>query len=138
MSAGTEQRVYSLDGYHVIKLNDSIFYAFWLDYFNSLIIHNYFFPSTRYDFLGFKAINGKLFAVVKQVFITATEATDLQHVKKFLAFNHFAHKRNNDYYNEDLGIISEDLHDENVLSNNGVLFFIDTVFYLTKDFYSNS
>jgi hypothetical protein len=34
-----------------------------------------------------------------------------------------------------MGIILEDLHDENVLTYNGVLFFIDTVFYLTRQFY---
>jgi len=38
--------------------------------------------------------------------------------------------RNNDYFNPKLGIILEDLHDENVLTNNGILYFIDTVFYL--------
>ncbi|WP_373275009.1 putative polyvalent protein kinase domain-containing protein [Parapedobacter tibetensis] len=35
-----------------------------------------------------------------------------------------------------MGIIAEDLHDENVLNNNGVVFFIDTVFFLTPDFSS--
>ena len=29
-----------------------------------------------------------------------------------------------------MGIILEDLHDENVLTNQGALFFIDTIFYL--------
>ncbi len=28
------------------------------------------------------------------------------------------------------GLIIEDLHDENVLTSNGILYFIDTVFYL--------
>ena len=42
----------------------------------------------------------------------------------------------NDYYSPELGIILEDLHDENVLTKNGDLFFIDTVFYLTADFYT--
>ena len=43
-------------------------------------------------------------------------------------------KKYSDYYSKELGIIVEDLHDENVLTNDGVLFFIDTVFYLTKEF----
>ncbi|OAV72304.1 hypothetical protein Barb6_01240 [Bacteroidales bacterium Barb6] len=38
--------------------------------------------------------------------------------------------QNNDYINPKLGIIIEDLHDENVLTNNGILYFIDTVFYI--------
>lgn len=44
--------------------------------------------------------------------------------------------RNNDYYNADLGIILEDLHDENVLTKNEILYFIDTVFYLTGKFWN--
>lgn len=77
-----------------------------------------------------------LHAVVKQEFITTTESTDLSVVKQFLAYNGFHNTRNNDYLNPELGIIFEDLHDENVLSSNGVLFFIDTVFYLTDAFYT--
>jgi Serine/Threonine/Tyrosine Kinase found in polyvalent proteins len=45
------------------------------------------------------------------------------------------HIKNNDYYHPGSGIIPEDLHDENGLTNNGVLFFVDTVFYSTPDFY---
>lgn len=135
ISAGAEQKVYRYDDFHVIKLNDSVFYEYWLDYFNSLLIHNYFFHSTAYEFLGFKLIDDVLFAVVKQEFIVATEAVDLSAVRHFLEFNHFTNTRNNDYINRELGIIFEDLHDENVLSKNQLLFFVDTVFYLTEDFY---
>lgn len=135
ISAGAEQRVYRLDDYHVIKTNDSIFYAYWLDYFNSLLIHNYFFPPTAYDFLGFVIINQKLHAVVKQEFIRSTEPVDLNVLKHFIEYNGFLNTRNNDYRNTVLGIIVEDLHDENVLSKNGILYFIDTVFYLTNNFY---
>ncbi len=46
--------------------------------------------------------------------------------------NGFENKRNNDYFNPELGIIIEDLHDENVLTHDGILYFIDTVFYLKK------
>ena len=35
-----------------------------------------------------------------------------------------------DYYNQEIGIRLEDVHDENVIKQNGVYFFIDTVFYL--------
>lgn len=138
VSAGAEQRVYYYDDFHIIKINEAIFYEHWVDYFNSLLIHNYFFPATTYDFLGFKFIDNILYAVVKQEFILSTEITDLNFVKQFLSYNGFSNNRNNDYINNDLGIIFEDLHDENVLSKNGILYFIDTIFYLTKDFYSKS
>jgi hypothetical protein len=134
ISEGAEQKVYKFDDAHVLKTNQSIFYESWLDYFNSLLIHNFFFPATAYTFLGFQIIDAKLHAVVKQEFILFNENTDLGTVKEFLEYNGFQHKRNNDYFNPEIGLIFEDLHDENVLSYNGVLYFIDTVFYLTPAF----
>jgi len=138
ISEGAEQRVYRFDDHGVIKLNSGLFYEYWLDYFNSLLVHNYFFKSTAYDFLGFKIIGNEFFVVVKQDFILATEATDLSLVRDFLVFNNFSHIRNNDYKSLELGLIFEDLHDENVLSREGLLYFIDTVFYLAPDFYNVS
>ena len=46
VSEGAEQRVYLKDSEHVLKLNDSIYYATWRDYFYNLILHNFFFPDT--------------------------------------------------------------------------------------------
>lgn len=132
---GAEQKVYRLDDVTLIKLNDSIFYEFWKDYFNSLLIHNHFFESTKYELLGFKVINKTLSAVVKQNFIYSTESVDLMLVKEFLEFNDFKNIRNNYYINGNLGLIFEVLHDENIISQNGILFFIDTIFYLTENFY---
>jgi len=133
---GAEQSVYlSPDSKSVLKINDSIYYQFWLDYFHNLLIHNYFFPTTQYQLLGFKEIKGVLHAVVKQPFIHITEPTNIEIVREFLTSNSFEIKKNNDYINKSLGIILEDLHDENVLMNQKVLFFIDTVFYLTLSFY---
>jgi len=136
ISEGAEQKVYKFDDTHVLKTNQSIFYESWLDYFNSLLIHNFFFPSTAYTFLGFQIIGNKLHAVVKQEFIIANGNTDLEDVKEFLEYNGFRHKRNNDYFNSEIGLIFEDLHDENVLSYNGIFYFIDTVFYLMPSFYT--
>lgn len=132
---GAEQKVYRMDEEYVVKLNDAIFYEFWRDYFNSLLIHNYFFKSTQYELLGFKKINDKFYSVVKQRFIQATEVVDLNKIRAFLKFNGFENTRNNDFYNPELGLIFEDLHDENIISQNGIPFFIDTVFYLTENFY---
>ena len=136
---GAEQKIYEFsDPDFVLKLNDSIFYAWWADYFNSLLIHNYFFPHLAYELLGFKAVDGKLYAVVKHPFVRVTESTNLANVKEFLAANGFINKKGNDYFHPDLGIILEDLHDENVLTSEGVLQFIDTVFFLTDKFYKTT
>lgn len=138
VSEGAEQKVYLKDGKTVIKLNDSIFYNSWIDYFNNLLLNNYFFPDTAYQLLGFYKDYEFLYAVVQQPFVKATEKTDLTIVKKFMLNNGFNNTRNNDYFNPELGIILEDLHDENVLTENGILQFIDTVFYLTDDFFKIS
>lgn len=76
-----------------------------------------------------------LFALVQQPFVISTTPTDLTEVWKFMESNGFMNTRNNDYFNAESGVILEDLHDENVLTQNGILYFIDTVFYLTQDFW---
>lgn len=135
ISEGAEQKVYLKDSEHVLKLNDAIYYTLWLDYFHNLLLHNYFFPDTAYELIGFTKNGNVLYAVVKQNFVLITSETDLNQVKEFMAANGFQNNRNNDYINHDLGIILEDLHDENVLTKNNVLYFIDTVFYLTNKFW---
>lgn len=130
ISEGAEQKVYLKDDKSVIKLNNAIYYLSWIDYFNSLLLNNYFFPDTAYNLLGFFENGNILYSVVEQLFIKATETTDLNNVQQFMQSNGFNLIQNNDYINPKLGIIIEDLHDENVLTNNGILYFIDTVFYI--------
>ncbi|MGC4128529.1 MAG: hypothetical protein QM564_02995 [Bergeyella sp.] len=130
VSEGAEQKVYLKDEKLVIKLNDSIYYETWQDYFHNLLLNNYFFPDTAYELLGFYSNSDVLYAVVQQNFVKANQPTNLDDVKLFLESNGFENTRNHDYYNPELGIILEDLHDENVLTQDDVLYFIDTVFYL--------
>jgi hypothetical protein len=130
VSQGAEQKVYLKDGLTVLKLNDAIYYASWIDYFHNLLLNNLFFPDTAYQLLGFYKESSILYAVVEQPFVKANEKTDLNIVKAFLENNGFINKKNHDYYNEELGLILEDLHDENVLTQDGMLYFIDTVFYI--------
>lgn len=141
VSEGAEQKVYLNDGKHVLKLNDAIYYNAWEDYFNNLLLHNYFFPDTAYELIGFLEETEEkktiLYAIVKQPFVKATTQTDLSLVKDFLSNNGFLNTRNHDYYHPNLGIILEDLHDENVLTKEGTLHFIDTVFFITDVFYKD-
>ena len=74
-------------------------------------------------------------AIVKQAFVQTGPATDLDNVMDFLIANGFVHRRNNHYFHPEMKIILEDLHDENVLTKEGCLMFIDTVFYLMPDFW---
>ncbi len=135
ISEGAEQKVYLNDAVTVLKLNDSIYYESWLDYLHNLLLHNYFFEDTAYKLNGFTKDNDQLFAVVEQQYVEITQPTDLNEVKLFLNANGFETIKNNDYINKDLGIIIEDLHDENVLTKDGLLYFIDTVFFVKDSFW---
>lgn len=132
-----EQKVYLNNSDSVIKLNDSIYYSCWKDYFYNLLLHNFFFTDTAYELLGFYKEEEVLFAVVRQNYVKSDTPTDLLTVKSFLEANGFQNNRNNDYINKSLGVILEDLHDENVLTQNNLLYFIDTVFYLTDVFWDS-
>ena len=70
-----------------------------------------------------------MLAVLEQPFIISDAPVELEDLKQLLAFNGFKNTKRNDYYNDELGLILEDMHDENVLVNSNKLFFIDTVFY---------
>lgn len=138
VSEGAEQKVFLKDPLQVLKLNDAIYYRSWRDYFRNLLLHNFFFTDTAYELLGFTKDSNTLYAVVQQEYVPITEPTDLSKVKSFLETNGFINTRNQDYFNPELGIILEDLHDENVLTRNGVLYFIDTVFYITPEFWKQA
>ena len=138
VSEGAEQQVFIKNKDYVLKLNDAIYYTSWLDYFHNLLLHNYFFADTAYQFLGFYKADEVLYAVVKQPFVEVDEFTDLENVKEFLINNGFKNTRNHDYYHTGLGIILEDLHDENVLTKEKWLYFIDTVFYIKPDIFWNN
>jgi len=133
IASGAEQKVYITGEKYVIKLNDAIYYASWEDYFYNLLLHNYFFADTAYHLRGFHLSDNTFYAVVQQPYIKADSITNLKEVKDFMAANGFENKRRNDYENVNLGLILEDLHDENVLTADGMLHFIDTVFFIKPD-----
>ena len=73
ITEGAEQKVFFLpNDRFVYKLADGIFYKSWIDYFNSLLLHNAFFPSTAYELLGFLKKDDKFHVVIKQIFIVST------------------------------------------------------------------
>ena len=114
----------------MIKINDAVYYTTWLDFFTSVLIHNLLFAETHYELIGFTKREGALQAILQQPFIVSDSTVNLDDVKVALEYNGFRNTRRNDYYSEELGLILEDIHDENVIVNSGFLFFIDTVFYV--------
>jgi Serine/Threonine/Tyrosine Kinase found in polyvalent proteins len=96
IAEGAEQKVFIKNSQSVLKLNDSIYYLSWIDYFQNLLLHNYYFSDTFYTFLGFYQSENILYAVVEQPFVKANEKTNLDFVKLFLTNNGFENTRNND------------------------------------------
>ncbi len=130
LTRGGEARVYlHTDNRHVIKLNDGVYYATWLEFLNSILLHNIIFENTSYELVGFVKENNILYAVLEQAFVISDAQVDLEDVKKILEFNGFENTRRSDYAHKELGLILEDIHDENVIVNSETLFFIDSVFY---------
>jgi hypothetical protein len=131
LDEGAEQKVFFDDEKSkVYKLNYAIFYVNWTQYLESLMIHNILFPETKYEIEGFLKINTTIYAVVSQSYILPSERTDIEMVRRYMNAKGFVIKRKNDYVHSELGLIIEDLHEENVLVRDGTLFFIDTVMYL--------
>jgi serine/threonin/tyrosin kinase-like protein len=130
LAEGGESKVYlSEDGRFVFKVNDAGYYATWTEYFNSLLLHNLLFSNSAYSLLGFIEIDEALLAVVQQLFVAGDQAS-LEHIEEFLGFNGFAKSKRQDYYNSEFRLVLEDMHDENVIAKDNILFFIDTVFYI--------
>ena len=67
--------------------------------------------------MGFTKQGSELYAVLKQPFIISDAQADLKDIKSFLTFNGFENNRRNDYIHKELGLILEDMHDENVIVN---------------------
>jgi len=135
---GGEAQVY-LYGDHVIKLNYARVYDSWEDYFNSLLLHNLFFPRTHYELIGFTEDDKNvLYAAVKQLYILTkpSDKINLSDVRKFMLDLGFTYSGGNHYYHKELDIELKDLHDRNVLTKDDVLYFIDTIFYL-KGYYKD-
>src|SRR5579863_2314426 len=130
IAKGGEAIVYlSIDRRNVIKLNDAVYYATWLEFFNSVLLHNILFPHTSYQLLGVSISDNKLMAVLEQPYIISDSLVDLADIKEFLEYNGFKNTKRQDYKNDEMGLILEDMHDENVLRNADTLFIIDSVFY---------
>lgn len=134
-SYGGEARVYLAPGKRtVIKTNDGRYYATWQQYFTSILLHNALFPSTAYTLLGFAIVPNfnketVIHAVLQQPYIVSDRLVELDEVRTFIEHNDFVNVKDQDYRHVGLKLKLEDLHDENVLVQNDVLFFIDTVFY---------
>lgn len=130
IGAGAEQQVYlHPNGREVIKANTGAYHGNWLEFFNRLLCHAILFPATKYTTVGFTTIGETFTVIIQQQFAFLTEGASRSTVEPYLNQHGFSRTKNDDYYNPVLGIILEDLHDENVFLLEGQLLFIDPVIY---------
>lgn len=75
LAKGGEATVFlAADNRNVIKVNDAIYYATWLEYLNSILIHTLLFPETAYLLLGFTQTDRGLSIVLVQPFVKGEQA----------------------------------------------------------------
>ena len=131
---GGEHQVYpNSDGGVVFKRNNLLYHTNWLEYFHRLVLHNWLFPETTLEFIGLMLVDDDLQAVVIQKALQGVRGANQPEVEVEMNRRGFQRRFADNYYNPDLGILVEDLHDENVLvSPKGSLLIFDPVIYLVK------
>ena len=129
---GGEHQVYSDEGI-VFKRNNLLYHTNWLEYFHRLVLHNWLFPETAVTFLGLMFVDDDLQPVISQKALQSVRGATQPEVEAEMNRRGFQRRFADDYYNPDLGVVVEDLHNENVLvSLRGSLLIFDPVIYLAK------
>ena len=136
-SRGFESSVFvTSDRKFVNKVNDMSLHRFDIaTFFDRLAMHNFLFPETKYELVGFTEMNGDFSAIVKQPFIQAAYESDRDDVKRHLEKLGFEKLSG---MNAERGlwrreeILMSDINGKNnVLSDKkGNLLFIDPIFQL--------
>ena len=79
--------------------------------------------------IGITSVEQTLAVIIKQQFAVLAQGAERYMVESYLNDHGFIRTKNDDYYNQELGIILEDLHDENIFLLGKQLLFIDPVIY---------
>ena len=129
---GGEHQVFQQDGYF-FKRNNLLYHTNWLEYFHRLVLHNWLFPETSVEFIGLLLVDNDLQPVIRQKAFLGVRGATQQEVEIEMNNRGFQRRFADNYYSPNLGILVEDLHDENVLiSPKGSLLIFDPVIYLAK------
>lgn len=129
---GAEHQIHPENGFWH-KRNDLIFHGTWLEYFHRLALHDWLFPDTAYRFEGLMDVDGKLWAVSTQKSVLAERGATRTEVEREMNLMEFDRVSGENYYNSRLGVLVEDLHDENaVITQRGSVVIFDPVIYLAK------
>lgn len=132
---GKEYEVYfSNDGKNVFKVN-KIANGDFDEFFKSLLIHNYFFPETKYELVGFIKKENNYLPVLKQSMIKENTNYNYRIITNKLTTLGFTEINSGQFKNNKLGIGIFDLDPYNVKFVDGKPYFIDPVIYIHPSFY---
>jgi hypothetical protein len=128
---GAESDVFvSNDGTYVtkIKAND-LHYSSWLDFLDSIALHNSFEHNARYILKGFTKYKNKFRAVLEQPFIRNSREATRKEIDEDLLKKGFKSRGLGVYINDNTGVFVGDLLQEtgNALIVDDVIFYIDPI-----------
>lgn len=126
---GAEHQVYFQDGY-AYKRNNLTYHTTWYQYFDRVALHNWLFPDSRLEIIGFTQVGEKLQPVIRQRIISISRGASRSEVEMEMRRLGFTRTKNDDYQHTSKELLLEDLHDENaVLDQQGDLIIFDPVIY---------
>lgn len=134
---GQEHKVYlASDTGRVIKANNLSPYGTYLEFFQSMQLHNWLFPTAAVSFEGFIEDEALLKPVISQPFIRARASADSNEVAAHMANMGFRPLPDvpDAYIHDLLGVEVHDLHGENaVIERDGGVTVIDSNNYMHAD-----
>jgi len=143
---GAEQQVY-FDGstQRYIKRNTVSYHDSYLEFFQRMAIHNYFFPEAAYDLEGFSLVRGRLTVLLSQPVIRDIRGATQQEINSLVDEIGLTRRKNkkamgidrpefDEFVYGDTGIVMTDLHGANVLVHpTGLPIVIDPLIQLDPE-----
>lgn len=133
---GQEQSVYYHGNGYVTKLNHGALSENWMEFLDRIAIHNYLFPDTKYEVVGFgREGDGTFVAILSQQHIIGEKASHDEVVSDMAKMGFRLQKQGGQtqetgdrvFVNDKTGVHIEDLHLGNVVKSGDKLFYIDPV-----------
>ena len=129
---GGEHQVYQTGGWFY-KRNNMAYHSSYLEYFHRVVLHNYLFAETAIQFEGLMWYDDMLQLVIRQKALLGQRGATRAEVESELNLRGFSRRTADNYYSSSLGLLVEDLHDENMLVDaDGDLIIFDPVIYIPK------
>lgn len=135
--SGQEHKLYLASGTgRVVKANNLSPYGTYLEFFQSMQLHNWLFPTAAVSFEGFIQDEAMLKPVISQPFIRARSSADSNEVAAHMANMGFRPLPGvpDAFIHDLLGVEVHDLHGENsVIERDGGITVIDSNNYMHAD-----